>query len=567
MAKAGGPDYRSADQIKQLKTAMVSAGLAAPLTTAESGIHFADYPQLQGTLLYKSDALNHVDIIEKANVEGIYLPDDLAAILGAHAGIPIARTSSPPIMVAGIYKSIARAPVSPFWCQDRQIFKLNPGSDKGPPYLVLATNLDLFSNPSDLIQLGPDYYLTSPVVIRSSALSDAHKWQAQLRTAIDSVDASKYPFNGISAGGDLNDTVRDVSLIRQGLIGPIAPITIGGSLLALFLVAAAGSYWSDRRYAEVRLLASRGVGACGLALKAALELFIPALIGSILGIFGAFFLVKALGPSSVYDDGALGQTIITPAIGLVLGMAVMSAVAGLRAREHMEKEVGRRRSITAKIPWELAIIAAAGVTWALLRANGAVSNQRNIPVLHVSVLVFPLLLIVGVSALFVRLLVFAIRSIRRFAAHRSNPVFLAVSRISASRVVSGVVLAAVATPIAMSLYAAALTDSSRSTLEAKGNVFVGSDVAFTTVGTIDPTSAAGKSGTVVSRYGYVKIDGVEAELLVVDPATFARYAYWISDFTGQDLQQTAKELAQRGRWPNSRPGHRNQQSKRPDTRG
>ncbi|MEO9198025.1 MAG: hypothetical protein ABI206_04670, partial [Antricoccus sp.] len=240
ISKVAGPDYRSVDQINQLTTAMVSAGLAAPLTTAQSGIQFADYPQLQGALLYKSDALNHVDIIEKANVQGIYLPDDLAAILGAHAGSPITRTSSPPIMVAGIYKSIARAPVSPFWCQDRQIFKLNPGSDKAPPYLILATNLDLLSDRSDPGDLGPTFYLTSPVNISSSALSDAHKWQAKLRIAIDSVSASKYPFNGITAGGDLNDTIRDVSLIRRGLIGPIAPIAIGGSLLALFLVAAAG---------------------------------------------------------------------------------------------------------------------------------------------------------------------------------------------------------------------------------------------------------------------------------------------------------------------------------------
>ena len=85
------------------------------------------------------------------------------------------------------------------------------------------------------------------------------------------------------------------------------PIALGGSILALLLVGAAGSYWADRRSREVRLLSSRGVGPGALALKAVLELALPAIVGTVLGWLTARWLVALLGPSPGWTERHPGR--------------------------------------------------------------------------------------------------------------------------------------------------------------------------------------------------------------------------------------------------------------------
>ena len=60
--------------------------------------------------------------------------------------------------------------------------------------------------------------------------------------------------------------------MQTGLAGPITPTALVATLVALLLVAGAGMYWAERRAAEVRLLAARGVGPAALGLKAVLEM-------------------------------------------------------------------------------------------------------------------------------------------------------------------------------------------------------------------------------------------------------------------------------------------------------
>ena len=101
--------------------------------------------------------------------------------------------------------------------------------------------------------------------------------------AIADKQAEAYAAAGLTRAAGLADlTLRHradagaassgTELTRDGLRGPVLPIALGGSILALLLVGAAGSYWADRRSREVRLLSSRGVGPGALALKAVLEL-------------------------------------------------------------------------------------------------------------------------------------------------------------------------------------------------------------------------------------------------------------------------------------------------------
>src|SRR5262249_61284543 len=112
--------------------------------------------------------------------------------------------------------------------------------------------------------------------------------------------------------------------IGEGVRGRVLPIARGGPLLALLLVGAAGSYWADRRYAEVRLLASRGVGPAALAGLAALELTLPAVLGAGLGLALAWVLVRQLGPAPDLDGWAPRFATVTSAAAPPAGIALLA---------------------------------------------------------------------------------------------------------------------------------------------------------------------------------------------------------------------------------------------------
>lgn len=536
--KYGGDRWSSADEITDLTAAMRAEGLPTPQLLLQSGGQLAGgvtdaTPRV--SVIYKQDAISHIEITSGTAKGGVLVPDDIAAKMGLVAGQSV-LISGKPIHIALIYRSLAHASVSGFWCEDRGLFYNEPGSSKAPSPMLLATSAETVL----ALDATATFRLSSPVDVSHASLSAARRWQSQIHKAIAAVPSSSHPINGIKPDGDLQNTITDVTLLRSG---PVVPVAIGGSLVALFLVAATASYWVDRRRVEVRLLASRGVSGRAIALKACLEVGFAALVGTFLGAFGARWLIAELGPSEVYDPSALPLALLSAAVGLIAGLAAIAVVAARRANRLVESATGAARGRWVKVPFEVLLLVGSGLMWWLLRTNGAVALDRNIPVLSPFVLVFPLLFLLGSAILVVRITAAGLPRLRRSGRNLPNAGFLAVARITAARVTSTVVLAALILPIGMTLYAAGLTDSSRVTLNAKAGVFVGSSTSFASTVGIDPATPAAKRGALVHRYGYVTVDGAPAELVVVDPATFAKYAYWNDSFAGMSIKQAAALLA------------------------
>jgi hypothetical protein len=53
-------------------------------------------------------------------------------------------------------------------------------------------------------------------------------------------------------GGWPSRAVAHADAVESGLQGPVLPVALAGGLLALLLVAAAGSFWADRRARAAR---------------------------------------------------------------------------------------------------------------------------------------------------------------------------------------------------------------------------------------------------------------------------------------------------------------------------
>ncbi|MGI8651907.1 MAG: FtsX-like permease family protein, partial [Geodermatophilaceae bacterium] len=148
---------------------------------------------------------------------------------------------------------------------------------------------------------------------------------------------------------------------------------------------------------------------------------------------------------------------------------------------------------------------------------------------------FPLLFLAGAAVLVVRLIMLVLPALRRRAPGWSPAPFVAVNQLTANRVVSASLLAALCLPIAVLTYSATLTASSQRTVDSKALTAVGAERAVTSFGSLEATPALDAAGTLVARYQDAFVDGAEATALGVDPDDFASEAYWEDSFAGQDL--------------------------------
>ena len=449
--------------------------------------------------------------------------------------------------MVGIYRNLFDSPTTSFWCSYDTLFRNQSyGGDAVPAPLVLTTDAATFATIRDGYGGTSTDSWVSPVDTRDITLSDGRdvaERQAAAYRAAGVPEPTDFAMRN-SGTGQMPEFVARTSLIRDGLRGPVLPIALGGSLLALLLVGAAGSYWADRRVREVRLLSSRGVGPAALALKAVLELALPALVGTVLGWAIARWLVRTLGPSPLLDASAPVQAAVTAAVALVAGMALLALVAGLRSRAATERPVGARRSWPAMVPWELLLLGAALACWLQLRSGDAVTIDAGIAQINLLVVAFPLLFLIGTSVLLVRLLAAALPRLGRRAGRLGPGWYLAARRVTASRVVSVVLLAAASTPIAVLVYAAGLTQTSQYTLDAKAALFNGSDVAVQSVDPLKRTAETDAIGTVVVRYLYGEVPGQtdDVSVLAIDPDTFARTAFWDRRFADESLDDLLDKL-------------------------
>jgi putative ABC transport system permease protein len=319
---------------------------------------------LDGLLLYQDGAIANVTRLGPARPgPGVWLSQSFATRLSARPGDTLRLTSGggggagAPVRVVGIYRDLFDEPSRPYWCSQQATLA---GLDNPPPPPMLATDVPTFERLRDGFGGSSADSWVAPADLSAVTLEQARSIADRQEAAYRSLGLS--PPTGLvertSGTGQLPELVRRTELIRAGLRGPVLPIALGGSILALLLVGAAGSYWADRRAREVRLLSSRGVGPAALAVKAVLELALPAVAGTVLGWALARWLVSGLGPSPRVDRSAPWQAGATALAAMVAGLALLALVAGLRSRAATERPVGARRGWVAVVPWELLVLGA-----------------------------------------------------------------------------------------------------------------------------------------------------------------------------------------------------------------
>ena len=504
--------------------------------------------------------LSHIQVLSSSAGPGVWVSDDYAELLGVRAGDtlrlhfddpngpPISGPTSTRVRIAGIYRQLVGTTLPAFWCSLSDVFG-EPDANFPPPPVMLASQstfrMLLRSMHVDTVR----FMMWEQPPSSTLTLGDAQRTASADQRFFDDLGTGAHH---IAGGYVVNEPdapqytflVAHAVAIKQAVRQGIVLAAIAGVTIATLLMAAAGNYWADRRRLEIALLVSRGVGPVGLGLKAALEMLVPIGIGTTLGWSCAVGLVALIGPSSAFGSVAIIEALWLALGGAVVGLSLLGLVAGLRARLGTERGVGSRGYRWARVPLEVVGLGLA--LWILFNLGDVslAAGATSAPAVQTGFVVFPLVFLVSSTALFARVLVLGLRRPRLRTATRDAavPLWLATRRLIGAPYAAGVVVAAIAVPLGVFVYAAALTRSEASTLDAKAETFVGSDIAANTNSLVRLPPRLASTATEVLVGRNETVGSTTVDVIGVNPSTFGRGAFWDSSYSGRSLPSLMAEL-------------------------
>jgi putative ABC transport system permease protein len=559
----------------EMKSAAANPGdLQAPIVTQDqTGIALRLATNPSGPMSYfqlasRTEGLQNLTVVSSAGGAGVWLSNDLAQSIGAKAGSyivvgqdPDAEPVPPPgattrVRVAGIYENLVGTVLPRFWCTQTAIFGTYDSSFPPPP-VVLATPGTMDSVLGALGIRSLTSYQWERMLVPGLTVPETTKALGAMNRFSNKIgiqapafsNRQGWPIGGglmgfAATGNQLAFVIAHSEAVEKTLTTGILPVSLAGLVVTALLVAAAGSYWVDRRRLEVSLLSSKGAGPTELGLKAALESIGPVALGAIAGWGAAYGLVAGIGPSSVLPLSSLFEALwIGIGIGLVSFLLVW-AVASIRVRgTSSTPSPGRRRY--ARIPFEIVPLGISIWAWSTLGQQSLQVAGTTAPGVGASFLVFPILFVLSVSALGARItsMVLGSRWFKRRTASIGNSAWLASRRLAGVPRVAALCVVSVAAAVGVLVYGSALTTSQNATLNAKAAVFVGSTTSVQFASAVPVPASLASTTTAVQTSGNALLGGTDVDVIGVDPTTFARGAFWDRSFDSRSLQTLLDELS------------------------
>ncbi|HEX6417997.1 MAG TPA: FtsX-like permease family protein [Acidimicrobiales bacterium] len=554
-------------------------------------------------LLARDGAVDHVEVVDGSPGPGLWISDraaeitrlgagDVATIVDPTLTVPAPRTPQMEPMdgrmevpIAGVYRDLAGpARDDDYWCSHADLLLGVP--DDLPPPLVLADRATMAGLVDALgVDTAPGAWEASlrdgltPArsqrlvghLACGSGAADRLSWCEDVEVAADGTLTQRVERLGLVPGQGpphrLPDEVRTydgagafvsevltsrlpyvterTQAIQSSVAGGVVPVAVFAALAGAGLVAAAASLWFDRRRREVALLTVRGVSPAGMGVKAVLELAAPLVAGSAGGVGLAYGLVVWLGPSPVVEPAAVARAAAAGAAVLLAAALLVGAVVAVRVRRPQGGH--HRLAWLPAVPWEAV---AAGLTVVSYRRLGEwgvpVARGADLTGVDLLGLVFPLLFLLTGVAVAMRLLTLALHRLRRAGRGWPPALYLAVRRVAGHRAAVVGLVAASAVAAGVLAYATTLNRSLAATLDAKARTFVGSDVAASLPSDRQVPSALSGAATTIDTYWSAWVDDGSREkviVLAVDPATFARAAFWDASFADVPLDELLERLA------------------------
>ncbi len=522
LARAGAaPDVLGAPV-----TTLVAGGLSVSGTGGRTSF----------TTLYDRDgATANVRVLERVPGEGVWITDSTATELGVRAGGSLELGGRVPVRVAAVYANLQDAPrpLPTFWCSQEMGpagFIGPPDANFPPPPLTLADRREFDALSSDL-HLGEVTYEWQRALPQRAVTADqGHAVVRALSSLLAQLPPTRSPRGfgpPLTLGTDASFVVARAGAIGQAVANSVEPVSLAGVIVALLLVAAAGSYWVDRRRLEVALLRSRGISGAMIGLKALLEMAPWAVLGATAGVGVARLVVWWLGPSSLVATSSVWAGVGDAAWACGGGLVVLGLVAAVRASVR-PRPVARLRRWLALIPVELFVLALAGVAWWRLTGSNLDLAPAGASVASVGplYLAFPVLFVVGAAVLLARGAAASVPALRRWAAPRRLGLFLGVARLAAAPRLAASLFAAAAAAVGMLVFASALEVTQQHAVDAKAQTVVGSATAVYLERPVRVPASLRATTTEVERLANADVGTEYVDVVGIDPTTFGRAAFW-----------------------------------------
>ena len=549
---------------RQAMTDHLGPRLGQPVLVAEGSIGTATYndKSLPLKLMYRTGFADDLDVIDRVPGEGLWMGERLAGDLGVAPGSTVTVWSGPlqaEIPVVAVVGDLYDQRSEPDWCQFENI--LEPTSMGDLPTPLVFVDLQAMSFPqyeaafATYGPIGINEQWTIPVDIDGLTTGEARAIVDSIAVLEDAYHDEQVTFRSehgpdefhpsfaiaeVAVHSDLGTVVERIEALGAALGTAIDPLAAAVLATALGLMGMAGSYWVDRRRAELRSLAARGVSPGQLGVKAGLEAALPILAGSVLGWAAAGPVVRMAGPGGRIDPTAFTAAASRAGSAAVLGAGIVIVVAAVRSRSLLRTGPSRARAGFGPL---LPIAFGAAAWWirsqigdnAVVREDRALVGSIDPMVVLYPMLAFAAIALAGGYALS--------RLTRRARRARGRPaLYLASRRLSSAPLLATVLVIGAAIPVATLVYSATLTRSTTSTIDAKGRSFIGADVSAP-VYSLDsvPSSLAGQA-TVVALIERGDIAGQRIDVLAIDPDTFQGGAFWDESFSDTDLGELLDRL-------------------------
>lgn len=502
-------------------------------------------------LIERTGFRDHISVQDSGSGRGAWVPDTVADELGVAPGdevtVQAAGASVPvPVPVAGVYRDM-RFGRDRHWCSMRYSFETRTTGGSPPPPVVLFDEGVLSQVLVDAGVVSARAWWEYPPDPSTWDLATARTATARLQRTADEVNNRSEGLGQLLGYGDSSvDVPRSVHKAErtaasvESVAGPVALGTVG---VAVVMLLAAARSWLTRHAQEVTVLALRGAGPVALALKGMAELLPALVLGAVAGLGAAVAVVRVIGPDPRVDHDALVEGVVVVGLAVLVALAAVAVVvaAGVR-RSGVVVDTGAtgRRSVP---PWEPVVLAIAGAAFYELQTRQTLVDDTRVDGL---LLLFPLLLLAGGAGLAARLLL-SRRPLGWLAGHVPTAAWLAARRLSAARLRASLIVTGVAISIGIVVFASAMSSSVSATAYAKATLGPGSAQTVRLSITQPPLDAAPLPGisTLVTRTSesdVVRRGHDQADVLGVDPATFADGAYWDASFSGRSLSGLLGEL-------------------------
>ncbi len=494
---------------------------------------------------------DHMRPLQRVAGEGVWLADTTAKELGVRAGqtILIRNPGLPPVRtrIAGVYRDLAREPPAQYWGTLLPDIYPNPVTETEPPPLLLAT-------PQTLGEIGKAIQLVARLEWDFSLPAGPLTLDEveELPDGIQLVDAdlgASVDFRLATSTASLPGFLANARATQTALSAPVQAVSLSGRALALGLAAAVGFYMVRRRRGEFMVLTAQGVGGARLGARAMAEAALPMALGGVAGWELALVLGRHFDPSSVVSAAVVRAAGWEAGLMLGAGLLLIGVATVLASSRETQEQVGRiPGALTRPLLWEaLALLLAGAALYEVtIRGGATVQGNDQVPRVDWLLVLFPLLLISGLARL-------ASRGLGRLLANRLTsfgrlpPVlFLALRRLAAAPRTALLLLTASTVSLGLLTYAGILATSTRATALAKARVIVGSDASLVVSPSYQLPAGSRLPATRVMRVhegdASVEPGQVQVALLVIDPSSFARGAFWDRSFASRSLGELLRHL-------------------------